>query len=126
MVAASFFRQFKGFAIAPEDVQPSDVQSIDITISRGGIASSVSLSRKGATVTLRGLTKQQTDPFVEQAKQNRLRMARGSIPVEDLNFGSFVVEDAALVKATPSVPIVVAGQSIVETLVLEYQSQRYS
>lgn len=125
-LTASLYIQVRGFAVAPEDIQISDGDSIEVTLSRDGAITKVPISRKTATVTIRGLTRQQARAFVREAERNRSSMLSGSVPGEDLDLGSIEIELAVLVKATPSVPIQVGSGFLVETTQLEFESQKFT
>lgn len=126
MVEVSLYRQIRGFAVAPEDIQVSDGDSLEVTLSRSGTITKVPISRKTVTVTLRGLTEEQAERLVKEADRNRLSLLGGAINAANLNLGSMIIEDVVLVKAVASSPIQIGSSSLVETTQLEFQSQTFN
>lgn len=124
-IAVSVYTQFRGFAVAPEDVQEGEVEAIEILLNRNGQISKASVRRKSLSITIRGLAENEVGAFVQEADANNLRLIRGSAVVESIALGEFRLTDALLMKATPSMTIEVAGMRLVESLQLEYHSLRY-
>lgn len=126
MIPVSVYRQIRGYAVAPEDIQIGDGDSLEVALSLGGAITKVPISRKTATVTIRGLTEAQSQALVREAQNNVTALLRGRANTENLNLGAITIEQAVLVKAVPSIPIEVAGQRLIETTQLEFQSQRFT
>lgn len=124
-IAARFYQQFKGFAIAPEDVSFGEAESLDISINRRGQVTSIAIPRRSVTITLRGINITQAQVFIDQAQATPLALVYGSAVLEDITLGGYTVRSAVLVKVTPTLPINVAGQDLMESLELEYHSQRF-
>lgn len=125
MVAVQLYYDFDGIAVAPEDVQFGEVDSQEVSLARLGVVTKTALVRKSVTLTLRGLNTDQSQPYVNQAQRTSLNLIRGRADVRTLTFGLETIEDAVLVKAIPSVPILVDGQALYDSLQLEFHSQKY-
>lgn len=122
-IAVRNYFQFKGYAVAPEDISWGEAASNEVSINRGGTLTTSKLTRYTVQLTLRGLSESQASAFVTEAKANTRRLIRGSATLEDLQFGSKTLEQSVLITAVPSVSIAVAGVGIVEQLQLTYESQ---
>lgn len=125
-VEFSPYRTFKNFAVAPEDIQPGEVDGLEVLVNQIGAISKVQIARRSVTITIRGIRAAEAKKFVQEAERNRVRMILGNLNGEKLDFESFTLEDAILVKATPSQPIGFIGEKIVEQIQLEYQSQLFT
>lgn len=126
MVSVAFYYQIRGFAVAPEDVQVSDGDQIEVSLSRSGSITKVPITRKTATITIRGLTKEQSKGFIREANNNRKALLNGSVNSETLDLGAEEIEVAVLIKATASPPIQVGSSFLVEATQLEFQSQKFT
>lgn len=120
------YSQFKGFAIAPEDISFGEVDSAEIMVTQNGSILKPKIRRVSLTLTIRGLTAEEVAPFVQEATANVLRLINGSVSMEDISIGGQTIKDAVLNTAKPSAAIFVAGRQLVETLQLEYHSQRFT
>lgn len=80
------------------------------------------------TITLKGLTMNEINPFLAQAEQNIRSMFNGSAPTETIDIGGVRLEDAVLVKATAKAPVYVENinQFTGSEVELEYHSQRWT
>lgn len=123
-ISVSVFQQFNGFAIAAEDVQIGEAETIDIDVVRNGQFAKVPLKRLNVVVTIRGVNASVAQPYIDQATNNATALLFGAaVAVQDLAFGSQPVRSAYLKRAVASpVSIQVNGINIIETLKLEYES----
>jgi hypothetical protein len=118
-----FYHRFKGFAIAQEDVNFNEVESQEIDMVRGRQKMKVTIVRYGATINIRGITKSQAAPFIQEANNSvRVRLF-GLTDGEDLVIGTRTLYSAVLIRATPvPIPLGIAGLELLDSLSLEYHS----
>lgn len=115
---------FKGFAIAPDDVTFGEAETKEIEAVQDCVPIKTQFVRRSATVRLRGLTKDQALVFIEQAKNTPKNIVNNVSVGEDLVFNSGVtLQQAFLVKATPTEPIRFNDTWVMPSLELEYHSK---
>lgn len=123
-LAIALYTQFKGFAVASEDIAVTEVETRELPCTTdGGTLLKARFVRYGATVQVRGVLLSQALPFIQQAEQVGIQKLRGGMPTETLELGGRTILRAALERATVSQPVAVGDSLLCETLELVYESQ---
>lgn len=125
-IEVKFYHQFLDFAVAPEDVQFGEADSVEVTVNYNGKMIKENLVRKSVTITLRGLTVKQSLKFVQELERNSKRKLTGAFTLETFTIGIERIEDAVLSSVKTSLPIEIQGQKLIETTQLEYRSLKYT
>ena len=115
---------FKGLAVWPEDIQLGDAEKKGLPlVSPGGQLLTANFVRLSATIKIRGVPLGTAEQFVTAAAGAAFDIYQGSAVKETLILNGRTLEQAVLISATISEPIQVGSGSLVEELVLTYESQ---
>ena len=116
--------QFKGYAVAPDDVTYGEAETKEIEAVQNCVPIKTQFVRRSVTIKLKGLTKDQAIPFIEQARNTPRNIVNNVSVGEDITLNSGVtIKDAVLVKATPTEPIQFNNTWVMPDLELEYHSK---
>jgi hypothetical protein len=119
---------FNNRTFKPDNISFGEGETLEIKINGGasGKVTTVPLAMRTATLTVEGATSIDLTSVQDERDNNIRDLIRQRAVLQDLDFGGYVVEQALLLKFTPSAPIKVDGVTIYETIELEYQSQVYA
>ena len=115
--------QFKGWAVSPDDITFGEAQQEQVPVLIDGRVRQVNIVRRSLTFRLKGIPAGAAIGFIDQARTASVSQILGTPVYEDINMGGYVLQQAVLVKATPSAPIVFNGGAIMPNLELVYESQ---
>lgn len=86
-IEVSLYQKFKTYAVAPEDIQVGEADSVEVVVNHAGKLIKTSLVRKSLTITLRGLIEDQAKRFIRELQNNSSRKLTGATSVEGFQIG---------------------------------------
>lgn len=121
------YQTFRGFAIASEDVSYGDGDTQEVKVIQAGRMIGLKYVRRTCTVTLRGLKESEIASLEQEARSNRMSLMTTEVAGENLNFGGGVFKRALLLRVIVNgVATAIAGQRIVDSVQLEFESLTYA
>lgn len=123
-ISVASYTQFKGFAVAPSDIQLREAETKTLPVlSEEGQLLQAKFVRWGLTIVIRGVRQDEADPFLLQAQQAGLRQFQGSPEKENIALLGRTFYQCVLVDCLISQPIQLQGTSLIEEMTLNYESQ---
>lgn len=123
-ISVENYTQFKGFAVAPSDIQLGEAESKTLPVlSEEGQLLNSTFRRYSLQIVVRGIRQDQADPFLLAASQANLNLFQGSPQKENISLLGRTFYQCVLVNCQASQPISVAGSPLIEELTLTYESQ---
>jgi hypothetical protein len=119
------YSTFDEFAIAPEDIDWGEAGSSKVTVVQSKAIVEAKFKRLSLTITMRGILETQAEPYIEKAENAALDIISGTAEKRTIRIGGRTIREAVLVRAEPTPTVKIAGNDVIEELVLEYHSQRF-
>ena len=117
---------FRGMAFDSGDITFGEAENKDIFINRAGTINKVNIKKDSVTFKIRGGTDVNLAAFEQEREDTVIGLINGTATPEDIDILGRTVSSAVLTKVTPSAPLSVAGNTIYESIDLEFQSQVWS
>lgn len=123
-ITVGHFTEFKGFAVAPEDIQAGEAESKTLpVVSEAGQTLQAKFRRYSLQIVVRGIRESEASAYLLAAQQANLNLFRGSPQVEDIAVLGRVFRQCMLVDCVVSQPYTLNGTGVIEQMTLTYESQ---
>jgi hypothetical protein len=123
-ITVGHFATFKGFAVAPEDIQAGEAESKTLpVVSDAGQTLQAKFRRYSLQIVVRGIREGEASAYLLAAQQANLNLFRGSPQVEDIAVLGRVYRQCMLVDCEVTQPYTLNGTGLIEQMKLTYESQ---